>query len=314
MSTPAVLLATARVRPGEEPAFTAWQSRQHEAISRFPGFLGSDIIPPGSAGIDAWTIIINFQTPDQLRVWQHSSERAALVSEAVTFLDGGNLGEIMPASDVSARPETVVTEVVLSRIKPGMDQQYREWATRIQHAQSQYPGYRGTYLQPPTTIDGRWTTLFRYDTEEHLEAWMASPERKKLLEESRAFIEHEELSRLATSFPGWVPIDPETGKGPPNWKTSLLVLLGLFPIVMLELKYFSPILAALGLHASPAIFVSNAVSVFLTSFATMPVFIILFGWWLFPKGRNASVEFRGGAILAILFTLEVLILWKLLPW
>jgi uncharacterized protein len=56
--------------------------------------------------------------------------------------------------------------------------------------------------------------------------------------------------RLATSFPGWVPINPMTGKGPPNWKTALLVILGLFPIVMLEMRFLSPILASLGLHAS----------------------------------------------------------------
>lgn len=314
MSSPAVLLATARVHPDQDNAFIAWQSRHHEAISQFPGFLSSDIIPSSVAGSSTWTIIINFQTPDQLQVWQHSAERAKLLAEAITFLDGGNLAEVQPSTTTASLPEMVVTEVVLSKIKSGMDQQYREWATRIQHAQSQYSGYRGTYLQPPTTVDGRWTTLIRYDSVEHLEAWMAAPERAALLEESKGFIEHEELSRLATSFPGWVPIDPETGKGPPNWKTSLLVLLGLFPIVMLEMKYLSPILASLGLHASPATFISNAISVFLTSFATMPVFIITFGWWLFPKENRPTIELKGGSILATLFAIEVIVLWKLLPW
>ena len=63
---------------------------------------------------------------------------------------------------------------------------------------------------------------------------MNAPERKALLSETREFIESEELMRLATAFPGWVPIDPLTGEGPPNWKTAMLVLLGLFPIVMLR--------------------------------------------------------------------------------
>jgi hypothetical protein len=89
--------------------------------------------------------------------------------------------------------------------------------------------------------------------------------------------------RLATSFPGWVSIDPMTGKGPPNWKTGLLVILGLFPIVMLEMRFLSPILAALGLHASLATFVCNSVSVLGTTFVTMPLFIRWFGWWLFPE-------------------------------
>lgn len=314
MSNPALLLATARVRAGQEAAFTAWQTRHNQVIGKFPGFQSSDIMPPGSGGSDEWTIIVNFQTPDQLRIWQQSPERAQLIAESVPFLEGGNLGEVMPEANVAHRPETVVTEVILSKVKPGMDDRYREWSVRIQHAQSKYPGYRGMYLQPPTTAEGRWTTLMRYDTAEHLEAWMAAPEREELLRESKAFIEHEELTRLATSFPGWVPIDPETGKGPPNWKTSLLVLLGLFPIVMLEMKYLGPILAKIGLHASLATFLSNAVSVFLTSFATMPLFITWFSWWLFPKRNLPSINLKGCAILAVLFALEVAILWTLLPW
>ena len=98
------------------------------------------------------------------------------------------------------------------------------------------------YLQPPTFTEGHWTTLLRFDTAAHLEAWLAAPERTKLLQESKAFIENEELMRLATSFPGWVPINPVTGKGPPDWKTALLILLGLYPIVVIELRFLNPIL------------------------------------------------------------------------
>ena len=74
---------------------------------------------------------------------------------------------------------------------------------------------------------------------------MAAPERAELLKEAKAFIESEELMRLATSFPGWVPINPVTGKGPPDWKTALLVLLGLYPIVVIELRFLNPILRGL---------------------------------------------------------------------
>lgn len=314
MSTPSVLLATAKVRPGMEKAFAKWQVELNQAIVKFPGYVSSDIMPPGTAN-EEWTIILTFQTPQQLRAWQESPERGALIAGSVSFLEGGNLGETMPALAAEPqKPETNVTEVILSKVKPGMDDQYREWSVRIQHAQAQYPGYRGMYLQPPSTEGGRWTTLVRYDTAEHLAAWMAAPERAELLKESKAFIEHEELTRLATSFPGWVPIDPVSGKGPPDWKTSLLVLLGLFPIVMLEMKYFSPILAKLSLHASLATFIGNAVSVFATSFATMPLFVRWFGWWLFPKPEDTTASVRGVGILIVLFALEIALLWKLLPW
>ena len=211
--------------------------------------------------------------------------------------------------------DAAVTEVILSKIKPGMDEAYRAWAVRIQAAQARYPGYCGTYLQPPTASDGKWTTLLRYDTVEHLENWMAAPERDALLAESKEFIESEELTRLATSFPGWVPVDPATGKGPPDWKTALLVLLGLFPCVMLELRFLSPQLTELGLHASLATFIGNAGSVAFTTFVTMPPFVRWFGWWLFPADASTPrVTAKGVGILAVLFALEVFALRHLLPW
>lgn len=295
-----------------EAEFDAWQLHHQEVIAKFPGFLSSEIMPSGAAGNSEWTIVLNFQTPDQLKIWQRSSERAAIIAESIPFLEGGNLGQIMSEDNVQTRLETNVAEVILSKVKPGMDDQYREWSVRIQHAQSTYPGYRGMYLQPPTSSEGRWTTLVRYDTAEHLEAWMAAPERAELLKESKAFIEHEELTRIATSFPGWVPIDPETGKGPPNWKTSLLVLLGLFPIVMLEMKFLGKIPGWQAMNFSFATFLENAISVFLTSFATMPLFIIWFGWWLFPKEDTAATNLKGCAILAVVFAIEVAALWRLM--
>jgi hypothetical protein len=171
------------------------------------------------------------------------------------------------------------------------------------------------YLQPPAEKEGLWTTIIRFDTAEHLEAWMDAPERAELLRESKAVIEQEQLMRLATSFPGWVPINPMTGKGPPNWKTSMLVVLGLFPIVMLELRFLSPILTALGVHASLGTFISNCISVAATSYITMPLFIRWFGWWLFKdEGAPSWVEPVGSLSLVVLFAIEIGALWNLLPW
>jgi antibiotic biosynthesis monooxygenase (ABM) superfamily enzyme len=91
----------------------------------------------------------------------------------------------------------------------------------------------------------------------------------------------------------------------------MLVLLGLFPIVMLEMRFLN--LAQFGLHASLATFIGNAISVALTSFITMPLCVKGFGWWLFPKDDPRTTS-KGVGILCLLFALEVFALWKLLPW
>jgi uncharacterized protein len=315
MSAPAALIASAKLRAGQDQAFAAWQARHNAIIDKFAGFIGSDVIPPSQSGGNEWTIILNFRSEQELAAWQRSSERAKLVGEVTPLLEGGTLGEAARLDRPGETPGSNVTEVIFSRIKPDMETTYREWAVRIQAAQAKYAGYQGMYLQPPADKDGLWTTIIRFDTTNHLEAWMESPERAQLLHESKAFIDHEQLLHLATAFPGWVPINPVTGKGPPNWKTSLLVILGLFPIVMLEMRFLSPILTTLGLHASLATFIANCVSVAATSFITMPLFIRWFGWWLFKDKKAPNwIEPAGLFLLVAVFTVEIGILWNLLSW
>lgn len=315
MSQNAALIATAVVRPGKEEAFSAWQAKHDIVIAAFPGYISSDMVPP-PGGNGPWTIILNFETEAELKNWQESAERGKILGELVPLLEGGNFGESVKIGESGESPNAEVTEVIFSKVKPGKAEQYRAWTGRIQAAQAKYPGYRGMYLQPPPHgVDGgHWTSILRFDSALHLEGWMNAPERKALIAETKEFIESEELMRLATAFPGWVPIDPMTGEGPPNWKTAMLVLLGLFPIVMLELKYLSPVLAGLGLHASFATFIGNAISVALTSFYTMPWSVGWFGWWLFPKGNTAEITFRGVMIIFLLYAIEVAALWWLLPW
>ena len=309
MSSPAVLIATAKIRSGSEDAFAAWKGRHDAVIAKFPGYISSDIMPPDEHG-DMWTVVLNFKSDPELRTWQQSKERAALVGELLPLVTGGDFGEVMKKeTPETAQPGTSVTQVILSQVRPGMEDAYREWSARIQQAQSRYPGYRGMYLQPPASDGGHWTTLLRFDTTEHLERWLVAPERAKLLEESKAFIEKEELMRLATSFPGWVPINPLTGKGPPDWKTALLVLLGLYPIVVIELRFLNPFLR--GLNSSLATFIGNAISVAGTTFITMPIFVRAFGWWLFvDKNSPKRTTPAGLAILTALFAAEVAFFWR----
>ncbi len=311
MSQAAVLLATFKVRPGQEDAFSEWQIQHNKTVSKFPGYVSGDVMPPTKQGDNEWTILLNFQDSDLLLKWQKSAERAKLIAAVLPLIEGGNLGQMMPRDNSAEQPGTNVTQVVLSNVKPGMEDRYREWSVRIQQAQAKYPGYRGTYLQPPGPGGAaHWTTMLRYDTAAHLDAWLAAPERAELLKESKAFINDEELMRLGTSFPGWVPINPVTGKGPPDWKTAILVLLGLYPTVLLELRFLNPHLRHL--NPSLATFIGNVGSVSVTSFITMPLCVRWFGWWLFPDNNSKSRSPMGTGLFIVLFIIEIALLWRLL--
>src|SRR4051794_14975473 len=101
MSRTAVLIATAKIRPGSDDAFAAWKGRHDTAVAAFPGFCSSDIMPPGN-GDGTWTLLLNFNSPEHLAAWQHSSQRAELLAELVPLTVGGDLGEVMQAESPDA--------------------------------------------------------------------------------------------------------------------------------------------------------------------------------------------------------------------
>lgn len=316
MTDPVTLIATARVHAGMGEALAGWHARQAEALSRQSGFLNTDLLPPRpGANRDVWSIRITFASREALEAWQSSFVCLDLLEAVSPLLEGGVFEERYEQRDSFPASRADVTEVIFSKVKAGMSDQFRGWAQRIQAAQAGYPGYLGMYLQPPQGGgEGHWVTIVRFDSASHLDAWMNSRQRADLLAESKQFMDREELIRITTAFPGWVPVDPVSGQAPPDWKTAMLVLLGLYPIVMLELRLLNPTLTALGIHGAVGTFIGNAISVALTSFLTMPWFVEKFNWWLFPGiASPRALTRRGVRIICLLYLLELAVMWSLLP-
>jgi hypothetical protein len=307
LSNSAILVAKFQLREGAEAGFTAWQAEALTKAAGFDGFLNSEIAP-GNADRSGWTVTLRFRDSSSLDAWRQSETWHQLIGEAEGLIADKTSIEIEAKE---AGHDAGVVEVIVTKVKAGKEAAYRQWETKIQEAQSKYPGYLGSYVQPPIAGGLGWTTLMRFSSASDLDKWLKSPERAQLLREAEPLIDYAHLQRVDSSFPGWFPTDPETGKGPPNWKAAMLVLLGLFPIVMLESRFLSPRLAV---NPSLGMFIGNVISVALTTWATMPLFIKAFHWWLFPKSSSAKIQVNiaGAAIIILLFAIEVAALWHLL--
>jgi antibiotic biosynthesis monooxygenase (ABM) superfamily enzyme len=192
-----------------------------------------------------------------------------------------------------------------------MEAAYRAWADRIQKLQATFPGYIGSFVQPPQHNETGWTTVLRFDSAAHLDGWVKSEARAAMVKESEPLVQGFHAQRVDTSFPGWVSNDPVTGKPPNLWKTAALILLTLFPVVMLELKFLNPHLREL----NPAVgtFIGNALSVTLTTWPLMPLAIWAFHAWLFPENQPRWLVTTMPIILVLCYALEIALLWHLLP-
>lgn len=200
-----------------------------------------------------------------------------------------------------------VTEVFVTHVKPKNYQLYSNWASKIQKLEAKFPGYVGAYLQAPSVNDPQaFVTVLQFDTPENLNLWLNSQERADILKESEMFIENFEPLNLKNPFFAWFP-STTPKKIITIIKETMLVLLILFPIVMLQIKFLNPHLTSL--HLSPATFIGNVISVSLISFPMMPICLYCLGWWLrtdFQEGQFLK-NVAGFLLVFFLYLLEVLI-------
>jgi len=287
-----------------------WLVKMMMSGGKSPGFWSGEIIPPDDANKDTvWKLVQRFTTTELAKAWQQSDVRGKLLAELSTSTSGVKVSDELAHFDSTFGN---VATAIVTEVKPGMEDAYFAWEEKIQLAQATFPGYRGSYLQPPAPErKGQWATLLRYDKPETLEKWFASPERKALLNEANDIVLATKFQNMSNSFPGWFPVDKE-GKGPANYKTAMLVLLGLFPVVMLEIRFLSPL--ETGWNSSLSSFINLVLSVVATTWGTTPLFIKLFMWWLFPTKENASaIDLKGILIIMGIFAGEIALLWNLIP-
>ena len=277
------------------------------ASTKFKGQLNAEITPPTPLH-DEWIIVQRFSTEAEAIAWRDSDTRKATLEKLAPYVMERGI-----ADDTSQHQcDGSVAASISSVIKPGLEEDYFAWLNDIQTAQALSPGYQGTYLQMQKTSESSfWTTMLRFNTQEALEEWMASKRRIELVEQSKKFISSESIKRMTSSFPGWLPVD-ESGESPANWKAAALVLLGLFPIVCLQIRFLSPALAKV--NASLANFIGNTMSVALVTWMTMPFLTTVFGKWLLPpKASDRSViELIALTTIIALYAIEILVFWYFL--
>lgn len=295
-----------RIRPDAKVRFADWQAKLNGVISAFPGFVSLEILSPIEPDQPEWVIVQRFQDADSVSNWRTSPERKSLLEELKKFLMSSVIVDL--ESD-STSHQGNVTEVFVTQVSPDKETSYRDWITKIHRVEAKFPGFRGVYVQSPRQIGGKnWITLLQFDTAENLERWLTSKERQEVLHESSSLVESLETHRVISGYGGWFASVANTGVLPPVWKQTMLVLLVLFPIVMLEIRYLSPLTSSL--NPSLAMFISNAISVILISWPMMPIAIWFLHWWLTPqKKKEYQATLLGTALVILLYIISIAIFW-----
>jgi antibiotic biosynthesis monooxygenase (ABM) superfamily enzyme len=302
---PVTIITQTRVLPDRSDDFAEWQQRISDVVAGFPGFVDHQVIPPDPPRQVDWVILQKFATAGQAQAWLRSKERLHLLETAQPMLIGRDDVHIIEG-DEAARPEDEVSAVISMDIKPGQEEAYRIWNQHITAAETQYPGFQGHRLNPPIPgVQDDWVTILTFDTEDHLDAWLNSPERHKLLDEATPFSEGVHARKVRTGFDQWFQVAGAAQA--PIWKLNMLTLLALYPVVFL-FGYFvqTPILMGrLGVPFFLALFIANLAGVVILNWVA-PWVSGRFGWWTQPAGSETRQRTLLG--IAIVVGLYVLLL------
>ena len=309
-SSPATIVTQTRVQAGRESEFARWQDDIGKRVASFPGFVSQTVAPPNPPAQVDWVIQQHFSSADAAVAWLHSEERTGLVQQIQPLLAGADDIHIVKDPAAGVRPAPI-SAVISTRIKPGQEAAYRVWEQKIAAAQSKAAGFQGYRFEPPIPgVQDDWLAILRFDSEAHLQGWLDSPVRQKLLKESEVFTQEVHFRIARTGFDQWFQT-AGGGAGPAAWKMNMIVLLLIYPIVFLfGLFVQTPILIA-KLHFPfwLALFTGNVVSVLLLD-RLVPLTSKRLGWWLQPASEDARRVNRAGTALMIALYLVCLLIFS----
>ncbi len=301
------LITQTRVRADRAKDFAQWQEQMNDVTAATPGFIDRQVIPPSPEQPD-WVIIQRFASIDAARAWLSSGERERAVAKIQSWLIGHDDVHLVQ-DDGQPAAAAPISVVISTRVKPGQEDAFRAWQHRISAIEAEFPGYQGYKIEPPIAgVQDDWITILRFDTEEHLQAWLTSPQREQLVRDGDAFTAESHMRTVRTGFDAWFKL----GSGatpPPAWKQNMLVLLALYPVVFLFGHWVQTPLLQDG-WGTPfwfSLFIGNIASVLLLG-QIVPWVSRRFRWWINPAGSDPDrVNLIGVAVIVALYGLLLLL-------
>ncbi|MGI5531366.1 antibiotic biosynthesis monooxygenase [Streptomyces syringium] len=305
------MVTSQKVRAGRVDEYQRWQARTNEAAREFEGFEGAEVYPPGAGAENEWVAVFRFSGIGHLTAWLASDRRRELLAEGQGLFEGPPTQEVLQggAPAEQATPETV-TAVISHVVKPGREEDFLRWQEKVLKAQEASPGFMGSEMfKPVEGVQERWVVVFRFDSSEHLESWLGSDVRARLLEEGRDCFTSYDVRKVGSAFSGWFRFDKGAQDGaPPNWKQAMSVILALYPTVMVLNLTVGSELDSLDVPGHIALFIGNVLSVSALTWLLMPLVNKVFAFWLVPaRARSRRVHVAGAAVVMLCYLLFIVI-------
>lgn len=177
-----------------------------------------------------------------------------------------------------------VTVVVTRRVKAGRERDYEEWLERLLDGAKVLPGYLGTTVHRPEAGSREYTSVFRFQSVEHLRAFEASDLRHRALLEVVDSVEADAVWDQLTGLEFWFTPPAGLAVPQPSKFRMALVMIGVVYGLVLSLGS----LVALALNEAPfavRLLVTITIEVFLMTYVLMPRLTRLLAGFIYSAPR-----------------------------
>lgn len=206
----ATAIIAQKVLPGWEHEYETWQQDVNAAAAGYDGYLGVEVTPP-TALQPEWVVVYRYDSVAHLQAWINSPTRQGLLEAGDKYLDGPGTQQVVSGHATSRDP--LVTVVITHRVHPEHVEDFLAWQRRMNEEESKFEGFRGSEFFPPIEgVQEEWTTLYRFDNAEHLDAWLTSDRRQEVLAEERSSTSN--CARSTTPSAAGSPSRRTAGKRP----------------------------------------------------------------------------------------------------
>jgi uncharacterized protein len=239
--------------------------------------------------------------------------QSAIVSKAASnslTVASSNLIESLPEDN-----DAGYSSVVIEYIVPGQKAwSFRHWHRQlIQSAKSAEGFVRADRHRPLKCEDGalKWYSVIHFDQPQHLNQWLDSESRTIILQAGKGIFETYSFKSFSTGLEGWFSRRSgaeSTNLGPPEWKQILSVVLGLYPIIMVQEAIFNRLELFDDWSPASAMWVNLMITSIILTFFVMPFIVKALDFWLQPANRVASIRAEVVGLGMVLASMAVMIL------
>ena len=180
--------------------------------------------------------------------------------------------------------ESGATVVITHRVRSDAQPLYETWLNEIVPLCREAKGLLDWQIvRPIPKLTSTYTVIIRFDTAENLQAWMMSPQRRRLIEYVRPLLASDDDFLIRSGLDFWFTPDGAQAKLPAAWKQWLATWSAIFPLVLIVPLFVLPLLRVFGIPSNHYIdtLAVTGVVVSLMVFVVMPRYTRLLSRWLF---------------------------------